>query len=96
VSDSASKSHSIQQLVGDEVVVDIGTPFVALGVLVEVREDFLVLDHADLHDLRDTTTTREKYVLDSHEHGIRPNRRRVWVNRDQVVAVSRLADVVRD
>jgi hypothetical protein len=83
-------------LVGDEVVVDIGTPFVALGVLVEVREDFLVLDHADLHDLRDTTTTREKYVLDSHEHGIRPNRRRVWVNRDQVVAVSRLADVVRD
>ena len=91
-----SSPYSIQSLVGEEIVVDMGTPYVAQGILVEVREDFLVLESADLHDLRDTATTREKYVLDSREHGTRPNRRRVWVNRDQSVAVSRLADVVRD
>lgn len=93
---SAAESDQIETLVGIEVVLDMGTPFVAMGTLVSVDEDFLVLREADLHDLRDTATTREKYVLDSHEHGIRPNRQQVWVNRREVVAVSRLADVVRD
>ncbi|MCA9101497.1 MAG: hypothetical protein R3C10_05820 [Pirellulales bacterium] len=96
MSEPATNAHSIQGLVGDEVVIDMGTPFVAIGTLIDVRDDYLVLEAADLHDLRDTATTREKYVLDSHNHGVRPNRRQVWISRDQTVAVSRLADVVRD
>jgi hypothetical protein len=54
----------------------------------------LELHDADLHDLRDTQTTRENYVAASQATGIKRNRRRVLLLRAEVVAISRLEDVV--
>jgi hypothetical protein len=54
----------------------------------------LELHDADLHDLRDTQTTRENYVAASQATGIKRNRRRVLLVRAEVVAISRLEDVV--
>lgn len=84
------------QLLGQLVVVDLASPFVYLGRLADAGDGFLVLDDADVHDLRDTNTTRERYVLDSRLHGIRANRHRVWLRLAEVVGISRLADVVID
>ena len=83
----------LEELVGQKVVVDLRSPFVCLGVLHEVTELYLDLRHADLHDLRDTDTTRENYVAASERTGIKRNRKKVIVFRDDVVAISRLADV---
>lgn len=83
-----------QEYLGQEVVLDMSAPYVYIGQLVEERGGYLVLTNADAHDLRDTTTTREKYVLDTREHGIRPNRAEVLVDLRHVVAISRLADVL--
>lgn len=85
-----------KELVGHEVVLDMGSHFVFLGRLTDCNSHCLVLEDADVHDLRDTATTREKYVLDSRLHGISANRRKVFVRAADVVGISRIEDVVVD
>ncbi|RMG40068.1 MAG: hypothetical protein D6725_04190 [Planctomycetota bacterium] len=82
------------ELIGRNVVVDAASQYVYVGRLTRVEEQFLLLEDADVHDLRDTSTTRELYVLDSKRHGIRANRRRVWIRRDELVSISLLDDVM--
>jgi small nuclear ribonucleoprotein (snRNP)-like protein len=84
----------LEELVGQKVVVDLGSPFVCLGVLERVDDHFLVLRNADLHDLRDTDTNRELYVAESVATGIKRNRKRVLLVRGDMVAIARLEDVV--
>jgi hypothetical protein len=82
------------ELVGQAVVVDLRSTFVCLGTLARVQEHYLLLQDADLHDTRDTRTSREAYVAAARDTGIKRNRKEVFVVRDEVVAVSRLNDVV--
>jgi hypothetical protein len=86
----------LDEFVGQEVVVDLRSQYVCLGTLRRVDDLHLELRNADLHDLRDTLTSRENYVQASHATGIKRNRKRVLVVRSEVVAVARLADVVAD
>jgi hypothetical protein len=86
----------LDELMNQKVVVDLIGPYVCLGTLLRVDEFFLELKNADLHDLRDTETSRENYVIASCRTGIKRNRRRVLLNRREVVAISRLDDVVED
>lgn len=90
-------SHTIwQELSGELVVLDTSSPYVILGRVQRTLANWLVLREVDVHDLRDTSTTREKYILDSRLHGIRANRREAWVRLEEVVAVSKLTDVIAD
>jgi small nuclear ribonucleoprotein (snRNP)-like protein len=77
-----------------KVVVDLSNTFVCLGKLSRFDEHFLELKNADLHDLRDTETTRENYIAASVATGVKRNRKKVLLRRDQMVAISRLEDVV--
>lgn len=79
--------------VGQAVVVDLDGPWIVLGRLESWAQDHLVLVHADLHDLREGTSTRDVYALESKTLGVRVNRARVAIPLRQVVAVSRLDDV---
>jgi len=85
-----------EALQGQEIVLDLASPYVVIGRLVKAGGSVLELEHADVHDLRDTQTTREKYVLDCRLHGVRANRDRAWINLREVVGISRLADVLVD
>jgi len=85
---------SLDQLIGREIVIDVVSPFVYLGKLIAYGARFVTLEHADVHDLRDTTTTRELYVIDSKRLGIRANRERVLVRVGEIVSVSALEDVI--
>ena len=82
------------EMIGEKVVVDLRSAFVCLGTLVRADEHFLELRNADLHDLRDTDTTRELYVAESRATGVKRNRKRVLLVRGEVIAVSRLEEVV--
>ena len=84
----------LEELVGEKVVVDLRSEYVCLGTLVRLDEGCLELRNADLHDLRDTDTTRENYVAASKVTGIKRNRKRLFLVRTEIVAVSRLDDVV--
>jgi hypothetical protein len=77
------------------VVLDLASPYVVIGTFVGEDHRYLILDEADMHDLRDSSTTREVYVLDTHRHGLGPNRRRLLISRSDVVGVSLLDDVVQ-
>ena len=84
----------LEDLIGQRVVVDLRSEYVCLGTLLRVDELFLELKNADLHDLRDTDTTRENYVAESRTTGIKRNRKRLLLMRGDMVALSRLEDVV--
>jgi hypothetical protein len=84
----------MEELIGEIVVIDLRSTFVCLGKLTKVTPDFLELKNADLHDLRDTETTRENYVADSAVTGIKRTRKKLWLNRADIVAIARLKDVV--
>jgi hypothetical protein len=84
----------LREFIGKSVVVDLEAPYVCLGRLTRVHRLFLELRDADLHDLRDTQTSRENYVAASSSTGIKRNRKRVLISRATVVAISRLDDVV--
>jgi small nuclear ribonucleoprotein (snRNP)-like protein len=86
-------SPFLTALVGQVVVVDLKSSYVCLGTLAGSDEQFLELLDADLHDFRDSTATREIYVYDSVRFGIRRNRSRVLIRQDDIVAVTRFADI---
>jgi small nuclear ribonucleoprotein (snRNP)-like protein len=84
----------LDEFLDQKVVVDFRSQFVCLGTLKRYDEVFLDLRNADLHDLRDTDTTRENYVAASVATGIKRNRKRVIVLRSDVVAIAKFDDVV--
>ena len=83
----------LEELIGQVVVVDFRSTFVCLGKLQGMDDHCLELRNADLHDLRDTQTTRENYVVESHLTGVKRNRKRVFIPRAEVVAIAALEDV---
>lgn len=84
----------IEEFLNERVVVDLRGEFVCLGTLSRFDEHFLELRNADMHDLRDSDSTRENYVAASLTTGIKRNRRRLFLVRAEIVAVARLEDVV--
>jgi hypothetical protein len=80
-------------LTGALVVVDFDGPWIAFGRLEGWSAQHLELSGADLHDLREGTSTRDVYALETRSLGVRVNRQRVSIPLAQVVAVSRLDDL---
>lgn len=84
----------LESLLNQKVVIDLASEYVCLGTLVAIHDSFLELKNADLHDLRDTDTTRENYVHASVATGIKRNRKRLFLARSQMVAIARLDEVI--
>jgi small nuclear ribonucleoprotein (snRNP)-like protein len=81
----------LEDFFNQRVVIDLRGEFVCLGTLQGADEH---LRNADLHDLRDTDTSRENYVAASVATGIKRNRRRLLLVRSEIIAIARLDDVV--
>jgi hypothetical protein len=86
----------LDSLLEQKVVIDFRSEYVCMGTLIRIDEHFLELRNADLHDLRDTETTRENYIVASVRTGIKRNRKRVMLTRNEIVAISLLSDIVDD
>ena len=80
----------LEQLIGQVVVVDMRSPFVCIGTLKSFDDAWLELRNADMHDLRDTPTSREHYVAEARLTGVKRNRRRVLLARAEVAAIALL------
>jgi small nuclear ribonucleoprotein (snRNP)-like protein len=83
----------LESFIGKIVVVELISTYVCLGTLVGCDAKFLDLRDADLHDFRDSVATREVYVHDSVRLGIRRNRARVLLRRDDIVAITRFDEI---
>lgn len=86
----------LEAMIGQKVVMDLRSSYVCLGTLQAVNDKFVELKNADIHDLRDTRTSRENYIAASVATGIKRNRKHILVNRDDLVAISLLTDFVDD
>ncbi len=84
----------IAEYLDQKVVIDLHSPFVCLGTLKRVDDGFFEIINADLHDLRDTNTSRENYIAESKLTGIKRNRKKILVSRRDIISVSLLAEVV--
>ena len=84
----------LEEFIGQKVVIDLRSSFVCLGTLLRVDDRCLELKNANVHDLRDTETTRENYVAASRATGIKRNRKRLFLVCADIVALARLEDVV--
>lgn len=76
------------------VVLDMRSAYVCLGKLVKIDRDYFMLEDADLHDLRDSPTTRENYIVSAKLIGIKPNRKEVLVRAEEVVAAALFSNVI--
>jgi hypothetical protein len=86
----------LEEFLEQKVVIDLRSPFVCLGILTGIDELHLELRDADLHDLRDTRTSRENYVAAAKATGIKHNRKYLLIVRSDVAAIARLKDVVAE
>ena len=80
-------------MTGQVVVVDLRSTYVCLGMLASADDQYLEMHDADFHDFRDSAATREIYVYESARFGIRRNRSRILIRLDDVVAITRFADI---
>lgn len=80
--------------VGHVVVVDCISPFAIAGKLASVGNDYLELHDADMHDLRDSDTNRELYLVKTKRLGVQATRSALLLRLGEVVGVSRLEDVL--
>jgi len=87
--------ETLRNLVKQQVVVDTRSPWVYIGTLAEVQADCLLLTNVDVHDSGETSTPKERYVLDSSKSGIKANRHSVYINLEYVVSVSLLTEVIK-
>jgi hypothetical protein len=85
--------HPLERWRGQIVVLDTPGPLVYIGTLTDIHAEVLILQEADVHDTRDSGSTKEYYIAQSRELGVRPNRTVVVVRRDIVASVSLLEDV---
>ena len=75
------------------VVLDLSSPYVAIGEFSSADDNFVVLNNADIHDMRESRTTRDIYLIQAKENGIRVNRRSVTIRKEEIVAIAMLNDV---
>jgi hypothetical protein len=84
----------LEEFLSQLVVIDFQSTYLCLGKLTRFDDHFLEMRNADLHDLRDTETSRENYIASTVATGVKRNRKRVLLRRSEVVAISLLQDVV--
>ena len=93
-------SYAVDQYLNRRVVFDTQGPLMYVGLLAQVDDRGYWLRDADVHDRRDGHSTKEVYLNDARQlarGGVRRvNRRLCFVDRNAVVSISALDDVVAD
>jgi small nuclear ribonucleoprotein (snRNP)-like protein len=87
--------EDLQQFLKKKILLDTRSSWIYIGVLEEVTNHCAVLSEVDVHDGKDSHTSKEVYVLESKVTGIKANRDKVYVNLEYVVSFSALDDIIR-
>ncbi len=85
--------EELEKHLKQKVVLDTRSSWVYIGVLEEVTDHCAVLSDVDVHDSKDTSTSKEIYIWQSTTSGVKANRQRTYVNLEYVISFSRLDDV---
>lgn len=85
--------HPFDAFLGKVIVLDTQGPLIYLGTLESVGPAYLVLRDADVHDSNDSRATKDLYLVESRDLGVRVNRHRVLVTVGQIASISLLEDI---
>lgn len=85
--------EALKKYLKKKIVIDTRSSWIYIGLLEKITENCIVLSEVDVHDNRDTATSKERYVLASKKTGIKSNRDRVYINLDYMISFSSLDDV---
>jgi hypothetical protein len=88
--------NTLAPLIGRKVVLDTAGTVTFLGTLDLVLPDGFWLLDADFRDKSEGHVTKERYICEARENGIRSNRRRMFVFAHVVISISALDDIVVD
>ena len=83
----------LEDYLGKQVVIDTDSQLIIAGTLVAVDRHYLTLEDVDVHDTRDSSSTKDNYIMESHKYGLRINRGGAKVRLARVVSLSLLDDV---
>jgi hypothetical protein len=91
-SEESALMSELDGLVGRHVVLDTAGSVVFLGTLMKVTPTGFWLGDADLHDCSEGHATKERYIYEAKEIGIRVNRKHLFVLRQSIISLSALQD----
>lgn len=83
-----------EDFLNKKVVVDAKGPFVFLGTLKKIHPNWIELKKVDVHDIHDTSSTKENYIRKSRKTGFFPNRNSCRIDRDQIISISLFSDII--
>ncbi|MGE0708538.1 MAG: hypothetical protein AB7N76_23095 [Planctomycetota bacterium] len=95
ISETPSESDELQGFIDHDVVLDTRGQLLYIGRLASVGHWFLTLVDADVHDLLESRTSKDVYLIEAAKHGIKKNRHEVTVRKTEVVSLSRLDQVIK-
>jgi len=87
-------AEAFNAFVGVDVVVDTTSSYVFIGRLKEVTALAMTLSDVDVHDRGESSSTKERYIMEAKKFGIKSNRKSVTVRLETVLCVSKLEDVI--
>jgi hypothetical protein len=87
-------AEAFQAFVGVDVVVDTTSSYVFIGKLKEVTPLAMTIADVDVHDRAETSSTKERYIMEAKKFGIKSNRKSVTVRLETVLCISKLEDVI--
>lgn len=86
-------SSDFVSLIGKKVIIDTDAHYIVIGTLLEAGA-MLTLEDVDVHNITETNTPRELYVIDAAKLGVRANRKRTYLSASRVICISLLEDVI--
>lgn len=89
-----SEAESLNEFMNKVVVLDTSTRYFYVGALVGVDDWYYILTDADVHDHSESTSSKELYIMESKQFGVRKNRSSVLVKKSEIISISLLSDAI--
>ena len=89
-----SHADPLDVFLNQTVILDTQGPLIYIGTLQRITPASLVLSEADVHDTNDSRASKDLYLVETRDLGVRVNRSVVIIMRGQIASVSLLKDVV--
>ncbi|MBI3097635.1 MAG: hypothetical protein HYY93_05220 [Planctomycetes bacterium] len=83
-----------ERFVGREVIIDTSSHFLFIGTLREVDSAFVTLGLSDVHDRSESSSSKEKYTMDTKKYGLKADRKSVSIRIENIICVSPMEDVI--
>jgi len=89
-----SEAESLKEFMNKVVILDTSTSYFYVGSLAGVDDWYYILTDADVHDHSESISSKELYIMESKQFGVRKNRSKVLVKKSEIISISLLSDVI--